>query len=168
MQTCARQDYFQTWFGLSWRAKLSQIKINEWNLQPLRHNGEAGVHFVEAGTKRCRQNKKWASGKECCLEIFRFRSEQSSLTVFSRCTEREDNHVLMWNKGPDWGLIKCDWIVAEWPVLFFYPHKKDTYQCKKKYHNSTSDRWTTKKSHLQSLTRWIAHCAAGTFPSASG
>lgn len=41
-------------------------------------------------------------------------------------------------------------------------------QKKKKNHNYTDDRRRTKMSRPHSLTRWIAHCAAGTFPSAFG
>lgn len=58
VQPRAGQDYFLTWFGSTWTAKLSQIEFNELNLQPLRHNHEAGVHFAEAGTKRWSQNRE--------------------------------------------------------------------------------------------------------------
>lgn len=91
--------------------------------------------------------KKVASGKGCRLEKFRFRSEQSSLAVFFRWTEREDNHVFMWNKSTDWALI-THVIKLQHPTRFILSssQKEIHIYTKKKY---TNDRWTTKKSHLQ-------------------
>lgn len=83
----------------------------------------------------------------------------------------ENGRIIMCWRGTraQTGLSLHMWLNCSRMTLFILSssQKNNTYMPKKnqKY---TNDRWWTKKSRLQSLTRWIAHCAVGTFPSASG
>lgn len=84
---------------------------------------------------------------------------------FPRCTENESRIIMCWcGTGAQSGLSLHMWLSCSRMTCLII----SSSQKKKKNHNYTDDQRTTKKSRLQSLTRWIAHCAAGTFPSASG